>query len=61
MARGHRESDIVNSYSLTKIFEYYEAGMRNVSDEIKRESCALRAAYHADEKQFKSFLKSLGS
>lgn len=59
MSRGHRYDDIVNNYTLDQFYGFYDTAIDSRESELLDEACFQRAAYHADEKGWKHFLREL--
>ena len=55
--RGHREDDVIQRYSMNKIYLYLEAGMENEQKEIRHQALASRMGVNADSKDFEKWVK----
>jgi hypothetical protein len=54
--RGHKEQDIIERYSMDKIYLYIEAGQKNAECEMHQQAIAARMGVNADGKDFSKWL-----
>jgi hypothetical protein len=57
VARGHNESDVVEKYSIRKIFYYQEAIEKNKNREMKELAIAVRNGSLLPDDVFRNWLR----
>jgi hypothetical protein len=57
ISRGHRWVDITRRYTYDQFYAFYEAAVKNERRQYIDSVYAMRAAYHAEGKEFKKFIK----
>jgi hypothetical protein len=47
---------LLYNYSVKKVMFYYDAGIKNELDNIRRHSGAVRMAFHADKDEWRQYI-----